>query len=104
MEENFTPSELWLAMTMTYMCDDGCPLTYFDKSKKDLPFCEGKIVREDEDGELDEPYVECPKGKGNDWLAKVGPCWVRYARMKAKSSDAKEVADQVWEEHCEERR
>lgn len=103
MEENFTPSELYLGMTMTLMCDDGCPFTYFDK-KEDMPFCEGKVVDEDEDGELDEPYVECPKRGGKNWLAKVGLCWVRYARLKAKSSDANKMSDQVWKEYCEERR
>ena len=39
MEENFTPSELWLGMHMIFMCDDGCPFTYFDKTKEELPFC-----------------------------------------------------------------
>lgn len=104
MEENFTPAELWLGMTMTFMCDDGCPFTYFDKKKEDLPFCEGRVVREYEEDDLFDLYIECPKRKGNGWLAKVGLCWARYARLKAKSSDAKEVADQVWKEHCEERR
>ena len=103
MEENFTPVELWLGMHMTFMCDDGCPFTYFDKTKEELSFCKGQIVKEDEEGEPIEPFIECPKMTGDNWLAKVGICWVRYARLKAKSSDANEVADQVWEEYCEER-
>lgn len=102
MEENFTPSELYLGMTMTLMCDDGCPFTYFDK-KEDMPFCEGKVVEEDDYDDI-EYVIHCPKREGNGWLAKVGICWARYARQKAKSSNANRLADQVWKEYCEERR
>ena len=98
MEENFTPSELWLGMHMTFMCDDGCPFTYFNK-EEDMSFCEGMVVDEDEDGNV----IHCQKMEGDNWLAKVGICWVRYARLKAKSSDANKMSDQVWKEYCEER-
>lgn len=112
MEENFTSTELWLGMNLVLATDDGCPFTVFDVREGDLPFCDGRVEREDDGFELDEDdddddvehVLRCPRMASKAWIAELGKCWVRYARLQAKSADALEIEKQVWQEDSNKRR
>ena len=96
-EEQFSPAEYWLAMTLT-LRDDECPYAYFPRRKADMPFCEGSVKEND-----DEYYLECPKFKGNGWVRRIGECWLLYSKQQAKSASPQEIEEQVWKERCEDR-
>ena len=95
--EQFSPAELWLAMTLT-LRDDECPYAYFPSRKADMPFCEGSVKEDD-----DEYYLECPKFKGDGWAKRIGECWLLYAKQQARSANPQEIEEQVWKERCEDR-
>ena len=112
MEENLTPAELWLGMNLVLATDDGCPFTVFAVEEGDLPFCDGRVERDDDGFELDEDeddddvdrVIRCPRMGSKTWIAELGKCWVRYARLRARSADALEIEKQVWEEDSNKRR
>ena len=83
MEENFTPTELWLGMHLSLAYDDMCPFANF-KVKK-FVFCEAR------EGD------ECPKAKSGNWILEIGKCWVRFARLQSK--EAVSLEKQVWQEY-----
>ena len=92
-EEQCTPSELYLAMLLTYRSED-CPLLYFEGRNGPMPFCDCKI----EKGEDGQTVINCEKMEGGRWVFQMGMCWIRYARQQAKSADAQTIERQLWRE------
>ncbi|OUO51643.1 hypothetical protein B5F76_09165 [Desulfovibrio sp. An276] len=81
MEENFTPTELFLGMKLAYL-EERCPFECYG-FKDRIPFCEGGLTDEDE--------VVCPKMHGNGWVTRIGVCWARYARNEAEGLNTGEI-------------